>query len=228
LKQSNKVKPVAAVADISGVKTESKDLKLALRNWVDVMLLRDGWPEDDAPWWYNERASVSQLAGAVWRCGPKVKPSWVLEEYATPRYGARGSKATRGRCDILVELGELRFIAEAKQLWFDKSRDGDCSGRLRKALDEAHEQVVTAPNDGGRYQQFALAFVVPVITASLNRDPDRLHQHIASVVESAQREAPRASFAWAFPASRRFNLESHRYKGNFFPGCVLVLEPTPA
>jgi hypothetical protein len=57
----------------------------------------------DVPWWYNERASLSLFAGAVWGCH-----GWVFEEFGIWRKIAskRGVKYTSGRRDIEFEVGD--------------------------------------------------------------------------------------------------------------------------
>ncbi len=212
--------------DIVGSRNGSGALQTALENWCDIMLLKDGWPDHDAPWWYNERASVSQWAGAIWRSRPTVERAWVLEEYAVTRLDSRSLRETQGRCDLMFELGEHKIIAEAKQVWFNDLDSADCSVVLRDSLDEAKNQVVTAPDHDGSYKRYALAFVVPVVNAQLNEDRGRLDTQLTKLVDSVHQTAPTALTAWGFPEARRIGLESPRYRGTYYPGCILVLEPS--
>ncbi|WBX91992.1 hypothetical protein [Pseudoxanthomonas mexicana] len=75
-----------ALARIEHVKTtrEFRGLHPLLTAWVE--LIQDYCrcdDYDDNPWWYNERASLSTLAGAAWR-----KPGWyALEEFSTTKRG---------------------------------------------------------------------------------------------------------------------------------------------
>jgi hypothetical protein len=90
-------------------------LKPALLEWQSMQKL-DWWDhKGDAPWWYNERASLSLFAGAVWKCR-----GWVFEEFSIKRRTAttRGKyKRHSGRCDIMFGLGKIQFVGEAKQCW---------------------------------------------------------------------------------------------------------------
>src|SRR5713226_1261165 len=55
------------------------ELRQVLRKWIFVN--KDyvhRWDGIDAPWWYNERASVSALAAAAW-----LAKGIALEEYTT-------------------------------------------------------------------------------------------------------------------------------------------------
>lgn len=66
----------------------------------------------DVPWFYNERASLSQFAGAVWRANPT---NHVLEEYACEKQD-EGSDY-KGRRDIWFRIEGQQYWAEAKQHW---------------------------------------------------------------------------------------------------------------
>jgi len=73
----------------------------------------------DCCWWYNERASLSTLAGEAWRL-----EGWTaLEEFATEKRGVvpedpvEKSRPVRGRCDLYVAHPSKGFAIEAKQAW---------------------------------------------------------------------------------------------------------------
>jgi hypothetical protein len=61
--------------DIRGVHFGS--LSPVLKYW---QVLNESWEGGDVPWWYNERASVGFLAGAVWKYG-----GWVMEEFGAEK-----------------------------------------------------------------------------------------------------------------------------------------------
>ena len=75
---------------------------------------------DDNPWFYNERATLSTLAGAAWRL-----EGWTaLEEYSTKKWGGNQKKGSvdagklrAGRCDLFVAHRSAAFALEAKQAW---------------------------------------------------------------------------------------------------------------
>lgn len=101
-------------------KSKLRGLNPLLNSWVD--LLKDSCRSDDYednPWWYNERASLSTLAGAAWR-----KENWqALEEFSTakrgrpPKSGVSSGRVKRGRCDLYVAHRSTSFGIEAKQAW---------------------------------------------------------------------------------------------------------------
>ncbi|MBG0847374.1 hypothetical protein H3222_19405 [Pseudomonas chengduensis] len=66
---------------LSAVKCPSseREVRALLKSWVEMVERYCTQHENqDNPWWYNERASLSTLAGAAWSSG------WsALEEYSS-------------------------------------------------------------------------------------------------------------------------------------------------
>ncbi|BCT91037.1 hypothetical protein LYSHEL_00610 [Lysobacter helvus] len=110
------------VANIEIVQTKRvlNGLQPLLHGWLKVV--HDFCAADqfeDNPWWYNERASLSTLAGAAWRL-----PRWnALEEFSTTKRGVLPDgdvdrrENVRGRCDLYVAHATTSFAIEAKQAW---------------------------------------------------------------------------------------------------------------
>jgi hypothetical protein len=100
-----------------------KPLERVLKQWQKLMTDHPGWAgweASDAPWWYGERASLSCLAGAIWKC-----QGWAFEEFKTRRRIAikSGHEDHAGRCDFMFGLGKHQFIAEAKQSFCNIGED---------------------------------------------------------------------------------------------------------
>lgn len=102
------------------VKGKLKGLRPVLDNWCEAALDYARCSRyEDCCWWYNERASLSVLAGAAWRT-----PGWVaLEEFSTRKRGVvpegeiDHGKTVRGRCDLRLENSYSTYALEAKQAW---------------------------------------------------------------------------------------------------------------
>jgi hypothetical protein len=205
-------------------------LRRVLKHWQDLQTDRDGWG-NDAPWWYNERASLSQWVGAVWRAG-----GWAFEEYVASKkveledgrfvYASRNisaplGSAGRGRVDAAMEVQRFRAVLEAKQLWWGGG--GDDSGSFREAvagiMQEAHRQVLGYPNGAGRYQRFGLVFVVPHFPVSA--DARRIKGELRALLSEARTNRAWMS-AWAFPPETRELLSRKRRR---YPGILLVAQP---
>lgn len=115
---------MAKITDLTSVGTKSKlrGLHPLLVSWTDaVQSFCKSRDHQDNPWWYNERASLSVLAGAAWRLNDK---SWTaLEEFSTTKRGVvpeksiDGGRIVRGRCDLHVAHKSTSFAIEAKQAW---------------------------------------------------------------------------------------------------------------
>ncbi len=92
--------------------------------------------DDTPPYWFNERACVSLLAGAAWRAG------WIaLEEYGTRKVhlGDEGKDDRHGRCDLyLRDPSGLSIAIEAK---FVQERFADLEPAVTNALAAARNDA---------------------------------------------------------------------------------------
>ncbi|WP_343290880.1 hypothetical protein [Vibrio harveyi] len=111
----------------------------------------------DNLYWYNERSTVSTLAGAVWRCG-----GFAQEEYSAEK--GEGNKNRTGRVDLYFHFNGVNVVCEAKQLfiYLPKNNQKDIKKYLEDSLKEASNDLhdTTALSD---YHHFgiALSFIVP-------------------------------------------------------------------
>ncbi len=179
--------------------------------------------KSDAPWWYNEGASVSQLAGAVWQ----TPRGWALEEFSVRKTGTEPGDF--GRCDLRVEVGNLKLVVEAKQIGLRWTNTTSPKKRLDHAFEKALGQVAKYPDGRGAYRRGAIVFVVPWITRKLVDQPDVLAERLRTLVYEIIDTRPNADVAWSFPvAKRRLPSKRKRLRGRYFPGIVLVLERVKA
>lgn len=92
-------------------KNHCKWIKPILQTWLRVN--RDYIEEhqmEDALYWYNERANVGALAGAIWRSG-----GYALEEFSAVK--GKESQENNKRVDLYFRYGSKNVICEAKQYW---------------------------------------------------------------------------------------------------------------
>lgn len=66
---------------------------------------------NDAPYYYNERANISVLAGAAWKSG------WVALEEFQSKKGYRNRAKTNGRTDLYFANEADEELIEAKFEW---------------------------------------------------------------------------------------------------------------
>lgn len=136
-----------------------------LKSWTGIVM--DYCKSDDfedTPWWYNERASLSTLAGAAWRID-----GWqALEEFNTtkrnmePDRKSTPAELKNGRCDLYVAHQTRGFAIEAKQAW-QAMRTGHerMNDAMKKALNDAGNLTVDQAD-----HRIAIVFTAPHIPLS--------------------------------------------------------------
>ncbi|MFJ2485543.1 hypothetical protein [Pseudomonas sp. NPDC087639] len=92
-------------------------LEPILHSWIScTRRYIDVWDGDDLPYWYNEQANVSILAGAAWRA------DWTaIEEYQISKIATEANEQTAsiGRNDLYIANEEHGFCIEAKVAYVD-------------------------------------------------------------------------------------------------------------
>ncbi|MFJ3073734.1 hypothetical protein [Pseudomonas sp. NPDC087029] len=189
----------------------------------------------DNPWWYNERAILSTLAGAAW-----TLEGWVaLEEFTTSKRMRtlspgvdHGDKLRNGRCDLYVRSPEISFAFEAKQANQPIGTRADGYSYVAQAKQAAW-------HDAGDLQvheancRFAATFVVPTIPlkevcpeggklgdvceAKVKAYLEPWLESIGCIGEYSDDR----DFAFIFP---QIGNAHYCNKGRHYPGVVLLLE----
>lgn len=189
--------------------------------WKWILLNREMikfWDGKDCPWWYNERASISTFAGAVWNAG-----GIVLEEYASRK--RKGRRNALGRCDLYFTIEHKEYVAEAKQWWLNAgSRARHMDVNVRKCLDEACEDSKqNRPEHQGGETIIGIAFIVPRIPQSdLENEVvgERIKEVQDVLIEIAKKE--KCALAWVFPrGSRKLEAEDDNY---IYPGAAVMIK----
>lgn len=211
------------------------ELRKLLNAWVDTIGRYTSSFEDN-PWWYNERAILSTLAGAAW-----TLKGWIaLEEFSTTKRLRtlapsvdHGNKLRHGRCDLYVRSPNISFAFEAKQA-------NQPIGSRSDGYSYAYQAIQAAWDDIGDIQaheancRFAATFVVPMIPLAEVR-PEKgklgeictekvvgfLKPWLENVLGCYGESASYHDFAFIFP-----NLGRADYctKGRHYPGVVLLLK----
>ncbi len=185
--------------------------------YVDAFLDDRGKPTD-APYWYNERASLGVFAGAA----HARRDALVLEEYRVTRSEGGAPAPTNGRADLWFQLGtaghDWRFILEAKQLWPSTARSL-ASGLAREdsVLASACAQAANVEDDNRRTTRVGVIFAAPSIAEGEDIDT-RLEQMRAAAAQTRP-----DLLAWSFPrAARELVSKLPRTEGRRYPGVFLV------
>ena len=180
----------------------------------------------DNPWWFNERATLSTLAGAAWSL-----PGWAaLEEFSTRKRGGivpkdhtdDGSRV--GRCDLYVTTGqrEVSYAIEAKQAW--QSIGPRCNGYRH-----VHDMMRLAWTDAGELHiedaahRLAITFVVPFITKS---NPPELHRAMVEqwLATTGFTVGGRGLTAYAHVFPKKIQYFKNDMSKRTFPGVVMLVE----
>lgn len=189
--------------------------------------------ENDNPWWYNERATLSSLAGAAWRL-----PGWIaLEEFRTTKRSLSkvGNNNYGCRCDLYVgprgdndEVDD--YAIEAKQCWIALSQPKE---KIRKRIDRAHN---AAKNDADNLvndeaeKRLAATFIVPYVSnkyASKNSIKSIIQKWIKEWIDGRHlTKTIKAPFAIAYYFNTKYSFTSTNRRGNKYnyPGVVLLIE----
>lgn len=201
-------------------------LRPLLASWTQAVLRYCKFQgHEDNPWWFNERASLSTLAGAAWSL-----PGWAaLEEYSTQKRGVVPSKKVddgelrNGRCDLFVRNKNHHFAVEAKQVW-------QSIGAQTDGVINVHKGMKKAWKDAGDLQleeadhRLAATFVVPYLPprALKTKHPHEfVNDWLASEPFAVKGRVP-AAVAYVFP--QRWENYVGETNKRAFPGVVLVIE----
>lgn len=217
------------------VNKDDRELEDLLNAWVKAITRYTSVNEYDNPWWYNERASLSVLAGAAWT----LKNWLALEEFSTrKRYrtlgpGIDSGSLRHGRCDLYVQSPNTSFAIEAKQTVQSIGTRSDGSTYVARAMCKAWEDSGDlSKREADR--RFAVTFIVPYIPISEVQLDDNVADKVCPIkVERAIKgwlanmpsflgaPAKLTDFAFIFP---RLGNQHYSLDGKYYPGTVIVLE----
>lgn len=159
----------------------------------------------DAPYWYNERATLSTFAGAIWKAG-----GLALEEYQAKK------KHGLGRVDLWFRWRNKDYIGEVKQHWVRL----DKKGIEDTLIDDIDKKVKNAMSDVAASTEEAyplgFVFIVPSISVANKSSKNNL---LLSFLKRLQ-ELDFCMSAWSFPSVAR-ELE---WENNLYPGVALIVK----
>ena len=190
------------------------ELGKVLRKWCN--LIRDeSWLENGiVPWWFNERASLSTFAGAVWKTG-----GLVLEEYSMvkkPRKTSQVRDEKLGRTDIFFRTGDGdSFVAESKMT---RVRIDGRSGVPQKRTANALQKALVDANRNRRMggHKLAMVFITPKVHRTRKDTAiEFLDEYLCFLLEDR-----RLTLAWSFPDWAPDQAEHNEM---LYPGAILAL-----
>lgn len=204
--------------DISGIEVDRRSvLWQILKQWRRTNIhVAEAWEGEDAPWWYNERASLSILAGAVWLSGGIAFEEFSAEKLFASRRGAY-RRPYSGRCDMFFEKGSCEFNIEAKFGYSGATNEGtDPVPRIEKVIKSAKKAARDLPANGQR--RLAVVFIAPYFTRKFEDDDVRM---IIRWIDKI-REIKCSAKAWVFPKSSRRLLSEDA--DDYCPGAAVFIQ----
>jgi len=194
--------------DVQGIMIFNEKLlhwKNLLTQWLALTTYYCDFMEDDAPYYYTERANIGVLAGAAWKSG------WIsLEEFGARKRGKR-----QGRCDLYIypsnrEIGEyieakhIYNISQTKP-WLDKAIID--AAKLRPYKEESAVKIGVLFITPGIHEKFSSNLI------------DQINQFIKTAAKISC-----DIFAYSFPASARELRGGGQYKNIIYPGVLLLAQ----
>lgn len=181
-----------------------------LTEWFQILdKYPTGTDEPDTLFWYNERAILSTLAGAAWRCG-----CYALEEYSSTK--KKDGKTKKGRTDLWLQCDDTEYTIEAKQEYVSIS---DQTARISQIISEVLE---AARRDAGQskedqIQALGILFVAPYFPISSKNEADNLVKYFINQLNLVQECDLLAYFF-----SDEKHLVEEEDEKNYYPGIALL------
>ncbi|MBD3251050.1 hypothetical protein GF380_01060 [Candidatus Uhrbacteria bacterium] len=166
--------------------------------------------DPDLPWWYNERATLSTFAGAIWLSG-----GVAFEEFTCHRsqdlYSKRASSESNGRADMYFYIENDEFLVEAKQCWCKPELDFDST--IEEAFNSAEKQLTTLVGEDG--QRTVVVFACPSI-------PDRGRDQARQLLDNWTSKAKEVNCTISCLITLD-EFEHALYNGRYYPGIALFI-----
>ncbi len=174
--------------DLIGSKVKSpslrRHLKPILDSWLKINREYSNYDSEDGLYFYTERATLSTLAGAVWKVG-----GFALEEYSDVK--GYGAKRKNGRTDLwfTCENQKNEFIVEAKQRWPIISDRANAIHNtlvtgLKDAVSDAKKVEVTYRGFGVKF--LGVLFAVPKLPPSDQAD-EHIEERLKRFIEEVEK-----------------------------------------
>ncbi|WP_417333980.1 hypothetical protein [Halarcobacter sp.] len=147
------------------IKAENSLWKNIMYSWLSINreYIEDWYSNgtyEDCAYWYNERASLSILAGAIWRRG-----GVCLEEYCSIKAKLDDktieSKERHGRTDLYFYLGDEEYIVEAKYIMGKNITEEKIHTKLKEAIKDCNNSLYHEKSENHGLKGMAIVFIVP-------------------------------------------------------------------
>lgn len=184
-------------------------LRPVLLSWIKcVQRYIDVWDADDLPYWYNEQANVSILAGAAW------KADWTaIEEYQVRKIANEGTESysSIGRNDLNIANETHGWSIEAKVSYVPVDNP-------ERARTQINEKCAWAIRDANRVHydepRLGAVFIAPY-SAGKPADVVQIRMFRKMLLDISC-----AAIAWVAPSHAQ---KTHSHDGRYYPMVALLL-----
>jgi hypothetical protein len=188
-------------------------LRPLVEKWIQIHksyipFYKKTFGDNDALYWWNERANISILAGAVWESG-----EYALEEFRVDKKYRKERR--RGRADLWFSWRGIGYLAEVKRIGVPLSNKAcECTEKIRKSLESARKDVVITKMGSYAERALGIVFVVPYLPKN---EKTRMNETLGRLLDEIEK-VDYDIMAYIFPRSSR-SLCDKKY---YFPGVVLL------
>ncbi len=200
-----------------------KSLEPIIKKWkIIIKTYSNENKNKDALYWYNERATLSTFAGAIW-----LSDGTVLEEFSATKIKWKSKKSKRtksGRTDLRFAYKKKEYIVEAKQICPSLYHsDTEIPVQLKKALKEACNDVndFISPTPGKKYARIGIVFLTPYFPESKDKS-GQMRKKIFDLHNELKQKYGYRLLAWLFPPSARKLQDTSNNSNLKYPGVRFV------
>jgi len=167
--------------------------------------------EEDAIYWSLERANISALAAAAWRCG------WAaLEEF--PQSKRQRRSRFFGRADLFLQSPRSQDYVEAKFAWLSVKGTARGIDAFLKALLDALTDARNLDLPSGRARRIGVAFAAVYSPKGNQKAVSELLSSVFDRLQAADFDAA----AWCFPPTARMLTWKDHHTTKVYPGVILL------
>jgi hypothetical protein len=212
--------------EVMKIDKELKGLKPIIKTWMDLIRkYSNRHKNEDALYWYNERATLSTLVGAIWKWD-----GTALEEFLSTKTKSQNKKSKRtksGRTDLWFEWRDKQYIVEAKQISpsMHKSKK-PIVDQLKESLEKAcNDAVKFSFQDGNKqYVRIGITFLTPCLPKSYKDKDIKIEIKVQELKEALENglkiKRDYHLFVWLFLDSTRKLYDNDKLY--YYPGIVLA------
>jgi len=169
----------------------------------------------DALYWYNERASLSTLVGAIWKSG-----GTALEEFSSQKMSHKRKKT--GRTDLWFEWQGGKYLIESKQAPPLALSSPRALKSINNILDEACSDAKKFLSKE-HLERIGLVFVSPYLRQPRMKKLDNHIKDFKTNLEQMHRSDKSIFYACSFPNSARDLKYRDKDRCYYYhPGVVLI------